>query len=317
MIMCCLLVLDSVASTPQWIRHPRPRVYLKEGTYHTRLFRGPSTNDMKRLLLTESQLLKWMRKTANCTAFASSLGMLSNVTPLQCKYDMFLNPASFHVLKNLFCTRELINLGCQSPLKFILLQLALVDKILRCEDVCDSAHENDRLYLALDQQDEYKHLSNNVGMNIPVVCESEGKKIPCVIGTSRRRWPQRDLNKVSRKVKSLEEENTASADVDMEANKHMLKVLNFFQKNNLEIKENIIPEHQLLELQDVEDKMTDDELRLRMLLAYARTCSKPKGEINVSITQGVFVGKTAEKGDCEDVELHCQEELKQNKRVLS
>ena len=27
---------------------PRPRVYLKEGMYHTRLFRGPSTNDMKK-----------------------------------------------------------------------------------------------------------------------------------------------------------------------------------------------------------------------------------------------------------------------------
>jgi hypothetical protein len=30
MIICCLLVLDSVTSTPQWIRQPRPRVYLKE-----------------------------------------------------------------------------------------------------------------------------------------------------------------------------------------------------------------------------------------------------------------------------------------------
>jgi hypothetical protein len=32
------LVLDSVTSAPQCIRQPRPRVYLKEGTYHTRLF---------------------------------------------------------------------------------------------------------------------------------------------------------------------------------------------------------------------------------------------------------------------------------------
>jgi hypothetical protein len=43
-----ILVLDSVTSTPQCIRQPRPRVYLKEGTYHTRMFRGPSTNDMKK-----------------------------------------------------------------------------------------------------------------------------------------------------------------------------------------------------------------------------------------------------------------------------
>jgi hypothetical protein len=48
-MMCCLLVLDSVTSTPQWIRQPRARVYLEEGTYHTRLFRGPSTNEMKKM----------------------------------------------------------------------------------------------------------------------------------------------------------------------------------------------------------------------------------------------------------------------------
>ena len=45
---CCLLVLNSVTSTLQCIRQPRPFVYLKEGTYHTRLFRGPSTNGMKK-----------------------------------------------------------------------------------------------------------------------------------------------------------------------------------------------------------------------------------------------------------------------------
>jgi hypothetical protein len=46
--MMLFMVLDSVTSTPQCIRQPRPRVYLKEGTYHTRLFRGPSTNGMKK-----------------------------------------------------------------------------------------------------------------------------------------------------------------------------------------------------------------------------------------------------------------------------
>jgi hypothetical protein len=34
--------------TGNYSRQPRPCVYLKEGTYHTRLFRGPSTNDMKK-----------------------------------------------------------------------------------------------------------------------------------------------------------------------------------------------------------------------------------------------------------------------------
>ena len=40
--------LDSVTSAPQCIRQRRSCVYLKEGTYHTRLFRGPSTNGMKK-----------------------------------------------------------------------------------------------------------------------------------------------------------------------------------------------------------------------------------------------------------------------------
>ena len=48
MMMFCLLVLASVTSTPQWIRQPRPHVYLKEGTCRTRLFRRPGTNDMKK-----------------------------------------------------------------------------------------------------------------------------------------------------------------------------------------------------------------------------------------------------------------------------
>jgi hypothetical protein len=43
-----LLVLDLVTSIPKCIGQPSPRVYLMEGTYHKRLFRGPSTNDMKK-----------------------------------------------------------------------------------------------------------------------------------------------------------------------------------------------------------------------------------------------------------------------------
>jgi len=31
-----------------YLEKTRPRVYLKEGTYHTRLFRGPNTNGMKK-----------------------------------------------------------------------------------------------------------------------------------------------------------------------------------------------------------------------------------------------------------------------------
>jgi hypothetical protein len=48
MMMMLFIGTRFSTSTPQCIRQPRPRVYLKEGTYHTRLFRGPSTNDMKK-----------------------------------------------------------------------------------------------------------------------------------------------------------------------------------------------------------------------------------------------------------------------------
>jgi hypothetical protein len=41
---------------------------------------APEAHPSKRLILSGSQLLRWMRKTVNCTAFASSLGMLSNVS---------------------------------------------------------------------------------------------------------------------------------------------------------------------------------------------------------------------------------------------
>lgn len=274
---------------------------------------APEAHPSKRLLLTESQLLKWMRKTVNCTAFASSLGMLSNTTPLQCKYDMFLNPASFHVLKSLFCSRELLNFGCQRPLKFILLQLSLVDRILRCDDVCDCTHENDNLYLALNKVHEYSHVSTPVGISIPIECAGTKMDIPCVIGTSRRGWPRRDLNEVSRKVKETGQSQT----IEKTKTEYRKMVLSIFQENKLDVELQTIARKELLELENVQDDMTDDELRLWMLLAYARPCSQPKGEINVSITQEKFFRNAAEKGDCEDVELHYQEEHTQNKPFLT
>jgi hypothetical protein len=290
---------------------------------------APEAHPSKRLLLTESQLLKWMRQTVKCTSFASSLGMLSNRTPLQCKYDMFLNPASFHVLKDLFCTRNLINFGCQRPLRFILLQLALVDRILRCEGIEDIGHENDSLYLAL-KDERYEHHSTPVGMTILIKNQGEDERIPCVIGTSRRGWPQRDLNKVSciATGRAYERENYELAKVYEQTHaKYILQVFQIFKDKGLDIQDNPIPKHQFLTLPEAndemtddemtDDEMTDDELRLWMLLAYARPCSKPECEINVSITHGVSVDKSKGKGDCEDVVLHYQEEVKHDKRVLS
>jgi hypothetical protein len=63
--------------------------------------------------------------------------------------------------------------------------------------------------------------------------------------------------------------------------------------------------------------MTDEELRLWMLLAYARPCKALSAENNVCVTQENFSRNAREKGDCEDVELHYQEDVRDNRRVLS
>jgi hypothetical protein len=54
-----------------------------------------------------------------------------------------------------------------------------------------------------------------------------------------------------------------------------------------------------------------------MLLAYARPCKALSAEDNVRVTQKNFSRNEREKGDCEDVELHYQEDVRENRRVLS
>ena len=300
----------------------------------------PEAHPSKRLILTETQLLKWMRETVKCTSFSSSLGMLNNVTPLQCKYDMFLNPSVFHVIKNLFCTQDLLNFGCQRPLKFILLQLALVDKIIASEFINDCTHANDNLYLALNKT-EVEDVGP-VSLTFDVTIGNEKKKVPCVINTSRRGWPRRDLNRISKTVRKRHvrsdtsdtdtNEDSSDETSNSDTNEERSGEVDTFEK---EIKQ-LFSEHQILvdiqqnkhtvefekcdnanTVTDVHDEMTDDELRKWMLLAYARPCVPLKSEINVSITQESFVRNPSCKSEYEDIELHYQEETREGKRVLS
>jgi len=283
----------------------------------------PEAHPSKRLILTETQLLKWMRETVQCTSFSSSLGMLNNVTPLQCKYDMFLNPSAFHVIKNLFCTQDLLNFGCQRPLKFILLQLALVDKIIASEFINDCTHANDNLYLALNKT-EVEDVGP-VSLTFYVTIGSENKKVPCVINTSRRGWPRRDLNRISKTVKK---DKTSNSDTNEErigeVDTFEKKIQQLFSKHQILV--DIQQNKHTVEFEkcdntntvtDVHDEMTDDELRKWMLLAYARPCVPLKSEINVSITQESFVRNPLCKSEYEDIELHYQEETREGKRVLS
>jgi hypothetical protein len=53
----------------------------------------------------------------------------------------------------------------------------------------------------------------------------------------------------------------------------------------------------LREYDEEEREMTDDELRLWMLLAYARPDPSLNSELNVSLTQEKFMRKSGTKGE--------------------
>jgi hypothetical protein len=142
----------------------------------------PTAHPSKRLVVTQPQLLKWMRQAVGCASFASSLGMLSNVTPLQCKYDLFLNHLSFHVLSSFFCTRVPLNSGTKRPLRFILLQLKLVDMLLRCENVEDCVHANDHVNLYGTTMSD--RIADEQQQNFTFIKDEKEYTVPCVVGTS-------------------------------------------------------------------------------------------------------------------------------------
>ena len=240
----------------------------------------PTAHPSKRLVVTQPQLLKWMRQAVGCASFASSLGMLSNVTPLQCKYDLFLNHLSFHVLSSFFCTRVPLNSGTKRPLRFILLQLKLVDMLLRCENVEDCVHANDHVNLYGTTMSDL--VAKQLQKNFIFLKDEKEYKVPCVVGTSRRGWPKRDINKIVFKSTRRQSAESLLRDYDEE-----------------------------------EREMTDDELRLWMLLAYARPDPTLNSELNVSLTQEKFMRKSGTKGDCEDVELHYSRDVQDNKPFLS
>ncbi|NBX17202.1 MAG: hypothetical protein EBR09_07545 [Proteobacteria bacterium] len=274
----------------------------------------PEAHPSKRLILTETQLLKWMRETLKCSSSASTLGMLNNITPLQCKYDMFLNSSTFYIIKNLFCTPDLLNFGNQRPLKFILLQLALIDKVITSENIEDCIHANDSIYIALNLHDVD---ITPVGLSFQVDIDNKTLSVPCVINTSRRGWPKRDLNQIVCYKKVSDTTDT------QQQNELEMKTIDVFKIRNFNI--SLVPPCTVIEIisqnetsgTEAHDEMTDSELRKWMLLAYARPCTTLSTEMNVSITQEKFVSNELCKGDCQDIDLHYTEEVHENRRVLS
>jgi hypothetical protein len=217
------------------------------------------------------------------------------------------------------------------------LQLVLVDKIIASEFINDCTHANDSLYLALEKTEVEDVTPVSLTFNVTIA--GTPKTVPCVINTSRRGWPRRDLNRISETLKKRDvhgnssDSDTSDSDdshrnTDEDASENsitfMKDVVEFFKKYDIHVETQ--QNKHIVEFEksdnentaiDVHDEMTDDELRKWMLLAYARPCVPLKSEINVSITQESFVRNPLCKGECEDIELHYQEEIHEGKRILA
>jgi hypothetical protein len=177
-----------------------------------------------------------------------------------------------------------------------------VDKIQWCESVRDCVHANDNLDVFQDFEEKNGGPHNT---RIKITRAGSDLDVPCVIGTSRRGWQRRDLNMVMAKAHEAESAETE---------------ISFLQKlgpSTLPISPREFSENTLYHFQEQKDEMTDEKLRIWMMLAYARPCKALSAEDNVCVTQENFSRNAREKGDCEDVEMHYQEDVRENRGDLS
>lgn len=286
------------------LRHVRTddSVYIQHASLNTSSMSG----------VTQRGLLECMRQAVGCTSLSPSLGMIQNVSPLQCKYDMFLNHTGFHVLAGFFCKRVPSNHGTKNGLRRILTHLKLMDTVLRCENVedCEQANDNVRLIL----QDDFLEGKT---ISIPFQMNDHTEKVSCVIGTSRRGWPKRDINKIS-----IPDRSTTETKGDTETpSDQTQQLMDSLSETSMVKKENSISTPTCAEgvrpkqYKERDLEMHDEELRLWMLLAYARPCPSP--DSTVSITQENFIHKGQQKGDCENVELHYDQTFRNGEPVVS
>jgi hypothetical protein len=107
----------------------------------------------------------------------------------------------------------------------------------------------------------------------------------------RRGWP-RDLNMVTATVeedieeRELAEEETESFLQKLGASTLPISIREFSARQLYNFQEQ--KDEMTDDFKEQKDEMTDDELRLWMLLAYARPCTALSAEVNVSVTQVVI-----------------------------
>jgi hypothetical protein len=239
----------------------------------------PVVHPSKLVLLCVSELTQLVRKVLDVHGHKTSFK-----TPLQMKFYMFTRDAEFRVFRQLFCTENTLEhaYSCR-PLVFVLMKICMALTIMKNEHVAVAVPQLESYYGCHNEAVELLELNTlkpNAQYEFDITVHERNtpvtKKVPCIIGTSRSTWPNRDQNKIHKKKTLIASDETRNADV-----------------YGLLLTNKITPTCILLT--EEEDSMTDEEREKWMLLMYARPTAGQSGEYrDVMYDDGVVVRQPAE-----------------------
>ena len=192
----------------------------------------PLPHPSKQLIVGQDQLLVLMRKILqidyNCLYFQ---------TPLQYKYSMFAGAESFWPLRRLFCARDIISWNNKRPLKFILMQVAIMYDIMSTNQPVRSNTMHD-IFFFLNKEQELSAPSPHYSFSMKL--DTKNIKPICVtVGSSLVSWPQRDVNICHKKLptensKKIDSPNMHDTDNDDDAKEYIRQT--FQTVNDIEFK---------------------------------------------------------------------------------
>lgn len=146
----------------------------------------PLPHPSKQLILQTTQLLTLVRRVlhvdSNCAFFE---------TPLQFKYSMFAQQETFWPLRRLFCTRDIVSWNNKRPLKFILMQVAMMYDIMSSNKPVRANTMHDIFFFLKETLAPEPHYSFRVQLNED---GSDCVNPMVTVGSSLVSWPLRDMN---------------------------------------------------------------------------------------------------------------------------